>query len=227
MGGPIALQVVNRDYANWEERMNPWPVEAEVAEVHLPRPGHADLSAPGSTASPTCATCSSAPAPARPPPAWPAARLAKAFLRALGVEVRSHVVQIGSVQAPARDAPLRVEDFDGVDDDPVRCLDREASRAMVEHINVQRKANESLGGVFEVVAFGLTPGLGSHISWEERLDGRLPARCARSRRSRASRSATASTSPGARARRPTTRSSTATSAATTARPTTRAAWRAA
>jgi chorismate synthase len=87
--------------------------------------------------------------------------------------VRSHVVQIGSVVAPAREVPLRVEDFDGVDDDPVRCLDPDASRAMVEHINVQRKANESLGGVFEVVAFDVTPGLGSHTSWETRLDGRL------------------------------------------------------
>ncbi len=66
-----------------------------------------------------------------------------------------------------------MEDFEGVDDDPVRCLDGEASRAMVGHINVQRKASESLGGVFEVVAFGVVPGLGSHVSWEERLDGRL------------------------------------------------------
>ncbi|MFL5888509.1 MAG: chorismate synthase, partial [Solirubrobacteraceae bacterium] len=63
--------------------------------------------------------------------------------------------------------------FAGVDDDPVRCLDAEASRAMVEPINVQRKANESIGGVFEVIAFGLVPGLGSHVSWEERLDGRI------------------------------------------------------
>jgi chorismate synthase len=77
------------------------------------------------------------------------------------------------VHAPARDAPLVVADFDGVDEDPVRCLDKQASRAMVGHINVQRKANESLGGVFEVIAFGLVPGLGSHVSWEERLDGKL------------------------------------------------------
>ena len=60
-----------------------------------------------------------------------------------------------------------------MDDDPVRCLDPDASREMVQHINVQRKANESIGGVFEVVAFGLVPGLGSHVSWEERLDGRI------------------------------------------------------
>jgi shikimate kinase len=70
-------------------------------------------------------------------------------------------------------ADLGLEHFAGVDDDPVRCLDPEASAAMVEHINVQRKANESIGGVFEVRAFGVAPGLGSHVSWEERLDGRL------------------------------------------------------
>jgi chorismate synthase len=86
--------------------------------------------------------------------------------------VRSHVVQIGPVRA-SLPAELTVADFEGVDDDPVRCLDPEASRAMVEHINVQRKANESIGGIFEVRVFGLVPGLGSHVSWEQRLDGRL------------------------------------------------------
>src|ERR1700694_1773058 len=68
---------------------------------------------------------------------------------------------------------MPLEAFRNVDSSPARCLDGEASRAMVEHIDAQRKANESLGGVFEVRAFGLVPGLGSHVSWEERLDGRL------------------------------------------------------
>jgi chorismate synthase len=77
------------------------------------------------------------------------------------------------VHAPRADRALTLGDFDGVDEDKVRCLDPEASRAMVQHINVQRKANESIGGVFEVIAFGVVPGLGSHVSWEERLDGRL------------------------------------------------------
>jgi chorismate synthase len=98
--------------------------------------------------------------------------VAKAYLRALGVEVRSHVIQIGSVHAPARD-DLAVPDFEAVDESPVRCLDADASAAMVEEINRARKANESLGGVFEVMAFGLVPGIGSHLSWEERMDGRL------------------------------------------------------
>ena len=74
LGGPIALQVVNRDYANWEERMNPWPVEAALAEVHLPRPGHADLVGTQKYGLTTSATSSSARAPARPRRGSPAGR---------------------------------------------------------------------------------------------------------------------------------------------------------
>ena len=173
LGGPVALWVRNRDFANWEERMNPWPVEAEVPEVHLPRPGHADLVGTWKYRTTDVRNVLER-ASARETAARVAGgALAKALLRAVGVEVRSHVIQMGPVRAPARDTPLRVEDFEGVDDDPVRCLDPEAGGAMVEHINAQRKANESIGGVFEVIAFGLVPGLGSHVSWEERLDGRL------------------------------------------------------
>jgi chorismate synthase len=173
LGGPIALQIANRDYANWEERMNPWPVAATVPEVHLPRPGHADLVGTQkydlSDVRNVLERASARETAAR----VAGGAVARGFLRALGVEIRSHVVQIGSVAAPPRSEPLTLPDFDGVDEDPVRCLDPAASRAMVAHINVQRKANESLGGVFEVIAFGLVPGLGSHVSWEERLDGRL------------------------------------------------------
>ena len=173
LGSPIALQIANRDYANWEERMNPWPVAAEIPEVHLPRPGHADLVGTQkynlSDVRNVLERASARETAAR----VAGGALARTFLRALGTEIRSHVVQIGSVHAAQRDAPLTVGDFDGVDEDPVRCLDGAASRAMVAHINAQRKANESLGGVFEVMAFGLVPGLGSHVSWEERLDGRL------------------------------------------------------
>lgn len=173
MGGPVALQIANRDYANWEERMNPWPVEADVPEVHLPRPGHADLVGTQKYDLTDVRNVLER-ASARETAARVAGgALARAFLKAVGVEVRSHVTQIGSEVAPERTEALTLSDFDGVDDDPVRCLDKDASRAMVQHINVQRKANESIGGVFEVLAFGLVPGLGSHISWEERLDGRL------------------------------------------------------
>jgi chorismate synthase len=173
LGGPIALQVANRDYANWEERMNPWPVETELAEVHLPRPGHADLVGTQKYKQSDVRNILER-ASARETAARVAGgALCKAFLRALGVELRSHVVQIASVRAPAAERVLTLADFDEVDSSPVRCLDADATRTMVREIDDLRKANESLGGVFEVQAFGLVPGLGSHVSWEERMDGRL------------------------------------------------------
>jgi chorismate synthase len=175
LGSPIAVLVANRDYSNWDVRMNPWPVEdpdGKIVPVHLPRPGHADL--PGvlkyghddvrnvlerASARETAARVA-------------AGALARQFLAALGVEIRSHVTRIASVSAPAP-GQLALADFDGVDESPVRCLDRDAEEAMVEEINRLRKQNESLGGTFEVRAWGLLPGLGSHVSWEERLDGRI------------------------------------------------------
>jgi chorismate synthase len=172
LGGPVALQVRNRDYANWEQRMNPWPVDAQVAEVHLPRPGHADLVGTQKYGLSDVRNILER-ASARETAARVAGgAVAKAFLRALGVEVYSHVIQITGVTAPVPDC-LEPGDFAAVDESPVRCLDPEASRAMVAEINRLRKANESLGGVFEVRAFGVVPGIGSHVSWEERLDGLL------------------------------------------------------
>ncbi len=195
LGGPIALSVANRDYANWQERMSPWPVQDEIPEVHLPRPGHADLVGVWKYGQSDVRNILER-ASARETAARVAGgALAKAFLRALGVEVRSHVLQIASVSAPGSTSSsgarskaqvegearrerslerhLTLEDFADVDSSPVRCLDPAASRAMVAEIDRLRKANESLGGIFEVQAFGVTPGLGSHVSWEERLDGRL------------------------------------------------------
>jgi len=172
LGSPVALLVENRDHANWAERMSPWPVEEEIEEVHLPRPGHADLAGvlkydhtdvrnvlERASARETAARVA-------------AGALAKVFLRALGATVHSHVVRIGEVAAPAAE-PGRPGDFEGVDDSPVRCLDGEASAAMVVEIDRARKANESLGGVFEVRAYGVLPGLGSHTAWDQRIDARL------------------------------------------------------
>ena len=177
----------------------------------------------------TCATCSSAPARARRPRASPAAR----WPRPSCARSASRSARTSSRSAPSaraeRDAPLTRRGLRGAST-TTRCAawTRDASRAMVEHINVQRKANESIGGVFEVIAFGLVPG--PRLA---RLLGGAPRRApgagdlldpgGQGRR----RSATASTSPRARLARPTTRSSTATSAATTARPTAPAASRAA
>jgi len=173
LGSPIALLVANRDYKNWEDRMNPWPVEDfEPEEAHLPRPGHADLVGAQKYGFSDIRNVLER-ASARETAARVAAgSIARGFLTALGVEVHSHVTRIASVVAVERET-LTPADFAGIDDDPVRTLDPEASKAMVAEINRLRKANESLGGTFEVIAFGLVPGLGSHVSWEDRLDGRL------------------------------------------------------
>src|SRR4051794_18105717 len=174
LGSPITLRVNNRDYQNWEERMNPWPVDAEIDEVHLPRPGHADLAGVmkyGFTDVRNVLERASA----RETAARVAAgALAKSLLGAFGVTVFSHVTRIGSVAAPERN-DLTPADFEGVDESPVRCLDGDVSDAMVAEIDVARKANESLGGVFEVIAFGVVPGIGSHISLGGAVDGPLAA----------------------------------------------------
>jgi chorismate synthase len=172
LGSPIAILVANRDYPNWDERMSPWPVDAEIEEVHLPRPGHADLTGLQKFGHDDVRNVLER-ASARETAARTAAgSISRAFLGVIGVSVHSHVIQIGSVKAGERE-DLAPQDFDAVDDDPVRCLDSGTSAAMVEEIDRLRKANESLGGSFEVRAFGLVPGLGSHVSWEEKLDGRL------------------------------------------------------
>jgi chorismate synthase len=172
LGSPVAVLVANRDYPNWEERMSPWPVNAEVEESHLPRPGHADLAGAlkfgHSDVRNVLERASARETAAR----VAAGSLAKGFLTAVGVSIHSHVIQIASVSAPDP-GDLAPEDFEGVDDSPVRCLDEAASAAMVEEIDRLRKENESLGGKFEVRTFGLVPGLGSHVSWSEKLDGRL------------------------------------------------------
>jgi chorismate synthase len=172
LGSPVALLVENRDHKNWAERMSPWPVDEEIEEVHLPRPGHADLAGVMKFDHTDVRNVLER-ASARETAARVAAGgVAKAFLRQLGITVHSHVVQIGTVKAPPR-AVEGPEDFAQVDESPVRCLDGDASAAMVAEIDRARKANESLGGVFEVWAFGVLPGLGSHVSWETRLDGRI------------------------------------------------------
>jgi chorismate synthase len=173
LGSPIALSIANRDYANWEERMNPWPVDAEIDAVHLPRPGHADLAGVQKFGHDDVRNVLER-ASARETTARVAVgAVARAFLHELGVEVRSHVTRIGAVDAPRREQPLTIADFEGVDVSPVRCLDKDSERAMIREIDEQRKANESLGGIFEVLVFGAIPGLGSYTTWDGRIEGRL------------------------------------------------------
>src|SRR3954471_8925578 len=131
LGGPIALQVTNRDFKNWEERMNPWPVEADVPEVHLPRPGHADLAGVQKYGFSDVRNVLERASARETAVRVAGGALAKELLRALGVQVVSPVIQIGKVQAPLA-ASYAVDDFAEVDASPVRCLDAGASKAMVE-----------------------------------------------------------------------------------------------
>jgi chorismate synthase len=182
MGGPVAVRIGNSEWPKWQTVMAADPVDpdelaaqARNAPLTRPRPGHADLAGMQKydvdDARPILERASARETAAR----VALGAVARNFLRqALGVEVLSHVVSIGSVAAPAGVIP-RPGDEGHVDASPVRCLDDAASAAMVAEIDATKKAGDTLGGVVEVVAYGLPPGLGSHAQGDRRLDARLAA----------------------------------------------------
>jgi chorismate synthase len=179
-GAPVAVIVGNTEWPKWETVMSPDPVPAEELEglarnapLTRPRPGHADLVGMQKygfgDARPVLERASARETAAR----VALGTVAKALLRqAFGVTVFSHVVAIGTVAATG-DATPGPADRDAVDADPVRCFDPDTSAAMLEEIERARKDGDTLGGVVEVVAHGLPPGLGSHVHWDRRLDARL------------------------------------------------------
>ncbi|TDQ52581.1 chorismate synthase [Actinorugispora endophytica] len=181
LGGPVAIEVGNTEWPKWEKVMSPDPVPAEVldgiarnAPLTRPRPGHADLVGMQKyghdEARPVLERASARETAAR----VAVGEVARRFLRqALGIEVLSHVVSMGEVAVP-EDAPRPgPEDLDRVDSDPVRCFDPGTSARMVAEVDDTRKTGDTLGGVVEVLAYGLPPGLGSHVHWDRRLDARL------------------------------------------------------
>ena len=180
MGGPIAIRVGNSEWAKWETVMAADPVDAEElasqarnAPLTRPRPGHADLVGMqkyGVTdARPILERASARETAAR----VALAAVVRAFLaQTLDVQVLSHVVGIGSVSAPDGIIP-QPADRAAVEASPVRCLDAKASQLMVEEIDATKKAGDTLGGVVEVVAYGLPPGLGSFVQADRRLDARI------------------------------------------------------
>jgi chorismate synthase len=180
LGGPVAIRIANTEWPKWDTVMAPDPVDEEIlagqarnAPLTRPRPGHADLAGMQKygydDARPVLERASARETAAR----VAVGEVARRFLRqALGIEVVSHVVAIGSVSAPEGVAPLP-EDLARVDEDPVRCLDPAASAAMRAEIDQARQDGDTLGGIVEVLAYGLPPGLGSHVHWDRRLDGRL------------------------------------------------------
>jgi chorismate synthase len=180
LGGPVAIRIANTEWPKWETVMSPDPVDAAVLEAQArnapltrPRPGHADLAGMQKYGYDDARAVLER-ASARETAARVAlGEVARRFLRqALGAEVVSHVVAIGQVRAPDGLAPLP-QDAAAVDADPVRCLDPAASEAMRAEIDAARKDGDTLGGIVEVLVYGLPPGLGSHVHWDRRLDGRL------------------------------------------------------
>ncbi|HEX8097758.1 MAG TPA: chorismate synthase [Pyrinomonadaceae bacterium] len=175
LGSPLALLIENRDWANWTEVMavEARDVPAEKSRrVKRPRPGHADLAGGQKFGARDLRNVLER-ASARETAARVACgALAKQLLAAFGAEVLSHVVQLGGVPEEPLEFPW--ETIAAMPDDaPLRCADAEAQARMVGLIDEKRRAGDTLGGVFEVVARGLVPGLGSHTSWDEKLDGRL------------------------------------------------------
>jgi chorismate synthase len=180
MGGPVAVEVGNTEWPKWEKVMAADPVDpvelealARNAALTRPRPGHADLVGMQKygfdEARPVLERASARETAAR----VALGRVATNFLeQATGTRLVSHVVEIGGVAAPVGVVP-GPDDVARLDDDPVRCLDPETSAAMVERIDLAHREGDTLGGVVEVVAHDVPPGLGSHVHWDRRLDSRL------------------------------------------------------
>ncbi len=180
LGGPVTIRVANSEWPKWDVVMSPDPVQqagladlARAAPLTRPRPGHADLAGMQKyghdDARPVLERASARETAAR----VALGELARRFLQqVIGVQVVSHVVAIGPVSAPDGVMPGPA-DAARVDSDPVRCLDPAASAAMQAEIDEARKDGDTLGGIVEVLCYGLPPGLGSYVHWDRRLDGRL------------------------------------------------------
>ncbi|KAB2343080.1 chorismate synthase [Actinomadura rudentiformis] len=180
-GGPVAIEVGNTEWPKWETVMSADPVDPDLlaaqarnAPLSQPRPGHADLVGMQKygfdDARPILERASARETAAR----VALGEVAKAFLRqAVGTEVLSHVVSLGEVAVPEGAGLPAPEDLAAVDESPVRCFDAGTSAEMVAHIDELKRAGDTLGGVVEVLAYGLPPGLGSHVHWDRRLDSRL------------------------------------------------------
>jgi chorismate synthase len=177
LGSPVTLLVRNRDWENWTAAMSPSPVDhadddQAMRRVFFPRPGHADLVGAlkydRADARDILERASARETAAR----VAAGAVAKALLGAVGITVGSHVVALGGVVAQRADE-LPEELNAASDPSPVRCLDAEAEGRMIDAIDAAKAAGDTLGGVVEVVARGVPAGLGSHVAWDRKLDGRL------------------------------------------------------
>ena len=176
LGSPIALWIQNRDWENWkQDKMAHNAPLNPVPEVTLPRPGHADLAGTqkfGFTDIRNVLERSSARETAM---RVAMGAVCRSLLKELGIEIFSHVIQIGPVKSGTKVDQSDIEINQIADASDVRCLDEKAAKAMIKHIDETRKKGDSIGGVFEVLAAGLPPGLGSYTHWDRKLDARLAA----------------------------------------------------
>ena len=180
-GGPIAVQVANSEWPKWEKVMSADPVPldeishlARNAPLTRPRPGHADLVGMQKYDLDDARAILER-ASARETAARVAlGAVARNFLsQTVGINILSHVLSIGKVRVPDETPLPDFSDFDRIDEDAVRCADAETSAAMVAEIESAHSDGDTLGGVVEVLAFNMPPGLGSHVHWDRRLDARL------------------------------------------------------
>jgi len=182
LGSPVAIRVANSEWPKWELVMAADPVDpaaleglARNAPLTRPRPGHADLAGMqkyGHTdARPILERASARETAARVALGVVARNLLR---QAYGIEIVSHVVELGSVALKPGLLP-RAEDGDRIDADPVRCLDPDTSRLMVAEVDAAKRDADTLGGIVEVLAYGVPPGLGSHVQWDRKLDARIAA----------------------------------------------------
>jgi chorismate synthase len=179
LGSPLAVRIDNSEWPKWTEVMSPDPIDDPEATASgrgvpltRPRPGHADLTGMQkygfAEARPVLERASARETAAR----VAAGAAAKALLAQVGVAVLSHVVRLGPVATRSRAVPTAA-DLEEIDASPVRCLDGEAEGRMAAAVDAAKAAGDTLGGVFEVVAHGLPPGLGSYVQWDRKLDARL------------------------------------------------------
>ncbi|MEU0767898.1 chorismate synthase [Streptomyces albogriseolus] len=180
LGSPVAIMVGNTEWPKWEQVMAADPVDPEVlaglarnAPLTRPRPGHADLAGMQKygfdEARPVLERASARETAAR----VALGAVARSYLKeTAGIEIVSHVVELCSVKAPKGVYPTPA-DVEKLDTDPLRCLDADTSKAMVAEVDQAHKDGDTLGGVIEVLAYGVPVGLGSHVHWDRKLDARL------------------------------------------------------